>query len=132
MDNDCIVRGNLVSIYDGVEADMVKFWHKPKKHKKYQFQGGVYVIGSGTRVQNWLSSIIVELSNRNDWLAPQEVMIDRLQALCIDTVPLGIRYNDSTFKKGSIVWHCKHGHFEEPAYQKEYQQYLRLSCEKKN
>jgi hypothetical protein len=123
-DNDIIVRHNIGRIFSRVKANTIKVWTKMKRKDHGKFQGGVYVLGNGETTKRYLRGIIRGLAGRGGWLLPQLLMYRLFLKYKLNFVKLSHRYNDSFFRKDSLIWHCKQSHFKEKRYQKEYKRYL--------
>jgi hypothetical protein len=124
LDNDIIVRHNIGRIFSRVKANTIKVWTKMKRKDHGKFQGGVYVLGNGETTKRYLRGIIRGLAGRGGWLLPQLLMYRLFLKYKLNFVKLSHRYNDSFFRKDSLIWHCKQSHFKEKRYQKEYKRYL--------
>lgn len=129
IDNDSIVRSKLDTFWLGIEPNSVKYWRRPKRDHLC-FQGGVFILGAGARTVWYCQAIIDKLKNISEddndrWYAPQLLAYTEIRAAGIESIQLSQKFNDSTFKDDSVIWHCKSSHFNEDKYQKEYKKYLK-------
>ena len=121
IDNDAIVRKPLDGLWEGVVPNSIKVWYRKKKLDEYKLQTGVYVIGRGNESVKYCSNIIKGLEGTDNWLLPQLLMYNELNNMKL--INMGDSFNDSRFKNGSHIWHCKANHFSNPKYQQEYRKY---------
>jgi hypothetical protein len=136
LDNDTIARAPLDGLWEGVGKNTLKVWKRKDKADPYKIQAGVMVMGNGKPLRRWMKCVIEkelkhEQSARDgyyskNWLVSQELLYHCMNK-DIDYVKLPIIYNDSKFRDGSVIWHCKSSHFNDPKFQKEYKKYLCLS-----
>lgn len=129
IDPDCIIRKPIDGIFDDVEPQSIKYWHKSGRKERHQFQGGVYVLGSSQKSIDFCDKVYSELEGTDDWMLPQTIMLRQLKKSKLKRVNLPESYNDSKFEDDSFIWHCKHSHFAEAKFQKEFRKYLQLGKE---
>lgn len=129
IDNDAIIRKPLDGLWESLTPETLKFVYRKEKRDALKFQGGVYVFGVSEATKKWLWDIMTALAKYNinkkngdnDWYIPQEYMYTFYKTnKNIEFAPLDQKYNDSKFNKDSVIWHCKHTHFDDPKYQAEY------------
>lgn len=138
IDNDAIVRKPLDGLFAGMTDNTLKIWRKNMRKNSHKFQAGVYVVGNGEPIKKWITDIMTaerkhlnkkgaELDGHGSphWFVSQELLYTCfLNNDGITRLQLSTRFNDCTFDKNSVIWHCKSSHFNEKKYQKEYKRYL--------
>lgn len=126
IDNDALIRGDLrEGFWDDVDRTTIKVWLRKKKPDEYKFQGGVYILGNSQKSIDYLGGIIRALDETDDWLLPQKLIYTLHKEYGLKHVQLSQKYNDSKFRDGSIIWHCKQSHFDNEEYQEEFYHYLK-------
>jgi alpha-N-acetylglucosamine transferase len=138
LDNDTIIRKPLDGIWDDVAPNSLKIWRKKNDKKSHRFQAGVSVVGSGEHTKAWLKDVMKRESVYFDrpgsqldghgsphWMVSQTYLYKCFtENGNIKHLQLSKKYNDSKFKGGSVIWHCKSSHFDEEKFQKEFKEYL--------
>jgi len=133
IDPDTIIRNEL-DFWGGTTGSTIKVWYRPGKEDKYKYQTGVFILGNVATTQSYVKTILKEVANKGDWLYTQHMTYEFARKFYLSHIPLDEKYNDSRFKKDSVIWHCKTSHFKDARYQKEYQYYLKkanILCRKK-
>jgi len=132
IDCDSIVRGPIDGIWDGVEPDTIKILERPsaRKEKKKRFftrfQAGIHIFGNSTNIRKYYKAFMDELGDRWEFKSGQAAIYTVYLKFKdkIRLVQMPEKYNDSTFKEDSIIWHCKFSHFAETPFQNEFKNYL--------
>ncbi|MHC4726116.1 MAG: glycosyltransferase family protein [Planctomycetota bacterium] len=138
LDNDIIVRRPITNIWNRVGENTIRIWWKNNDKISHKFQAGVYVVGNGEEIKEWMreimrrESIYIGLEGSKEdghgsqfWMTSQALMYtiftekDKMQH-----VQLSEKYNDCKFRKDSVIWHCKSSHFKDRKFQKEFRRYL--------
>lgn len=130
LDPDILVRGSLSPLFDGMGRNCIKFWRRPSVKNEYEFQGGVYILNNSQRCYDFCKSIYDRLQGTNDWLLPQLLCLKNIKTLKLQEIPLPESFNDSKFNPESTIWHCKHSHFNDKKFQKEFKKYHELGKRK--
>jgi len=128
-DTDCIVRKPLAGFWHDVVEDSIKIVFRPEKKEKRRFQAGVFAFGSGTHVRRMVSEWNEDVQKNPAWYKDQESLYlhymkyrDRIKL-----IPMPEKFNDSSFRTSSTIWHSKEHHFLDRTFQKEYQHYLKAA-----
>ncbi len=125
MDVDCLVRGSLIDLWDTLKPSMLRCIYRPKKRKKLRFQAAVILFGNSPKMRKFVSDWDKDVWSNPRWYKDQESLYEAWKKHPeIKLKPLEEKYNDSEFKKDSIIWHSKEHHFLEKKFQKEYKKYL--------
>jgi len=126
MDVDCLVRDSLDEFWGDIDENVLRCIYRPKKKTNRRFQAAVVGFGNGAAMREMVGKWNIEVSEDIRWYKDQESLYE-LWALYrddIQLIPLTSKYNDSKFKRDSVIWHSKEHHFEEPVFQEKYQGYL--------
>lgn len=128
IDSDITIRRSMDSIWDGVKPGLIKIWERKKK-KIGQFtkvQAGVHIFGVSKEILEYYKDFMEEIGPEWEFTVGQAAIYtvylkhkDKIGLIQMPQI-----YNDSKFKDDSIIWHCKHGHFDNPKFQKEFQSQL--------
>ena len=128
MDSDMIVRSDISEIWGDVEPSTIKIWVKPEK-KATSFtkvQAGVHIFGNSPVIKEYYKAFMDRLGDNWMFRKGQPMIyltwLDFKERIRIVQMPK--KYNDSKFHNDSVVWHCKHGHFNEEKFQREFQRNL--------
>ena len=133
IDSDTIIRRPMDGIWDDVQPNTIKIWVKEKKRSGSftKVQAGVHIFGNSFAIRNYYRDFMDKLGDDWEFKEGQAMIYTVYEAhrgkICYIQMPK--KYNDSEFKDGSVIWHCKHGHFDDPKFQKEFQHYLHLANE---
>lgn len=132
IDTDIIVRGSISGIWDGVEPGVLKVWDKGhEKSDRIRFQGGVMVYGNSEEIREYYDVVLKSIGDNRAFQSAQEAIFRAWwqERERIKKIDLPIKFNDSKLKDRSVIWHCKHNHFDNAKYQTEFNAYLKeVSC----
>jgi len=128
IDTDIIVRGKLTGIWEGVKPGVLKVWDKGKKKTdRIRFQGGVMIYGNSPEIREYYQKVLDMVGEAREFQSVQEAIFRAWKddRTLITKIDLPVKYNDSKLRKDSVLWHCKHSHFDKEKYQIEFQAYLK-------
>lgn len=123
LDGDVIVRGPLEGIWDDVEPSTLKIWFKGNQRKeRTRFQGAVYLFGNSSETRAMYRDFIDRLGHPKGWYDGQEGLYTtwRRHKNHVRHVQLDVKYNDNLMSPHSLIWHVKHGHYDEQPWKKEW------------
>lgn len=129
MDADCLVRGPLDRFWDDVDEDTLKIVYRPhyieKGKKNRVFQAAVFAIGNGRHTRKMVQEWHGRVQARPEWYRDQEELYKCYLKYkdCVKLLALHKKFNDSSFKDSSVIWHSKGHHFNDPKFQKEFKKY---------
>lgn len=123
LDHDMIVRKPINELWR-IKDNTLHAWYRRKKREHMKVQGGVFFLKRSERIKKYLTDVMNLLKADAEWYAPQLYCYQYAVKNGIAFSDIGEQYNDCKFKEGSVLWHCKSSHFDDPKYQKEHQVYL--------
>lgn len=127
IDCDSIVRSDIGGIWDGVVPDVIKIWDRGSKKQAFtRVQAGVHAFGNSEMIREYYRAFMEELGDKWEFRTGQATVYTVYLKFKekIKLVQMPEKYNDSLFKRDSVIWHSKLSHFKETPFQDEFKKYL--------
>ena len=126
MDTDIIIRGDISKLWEDLKPGTIKWHYRPDKKKVgTKVQGGVIAFGNSPEIRQYYNKVIERCQQNKGPFVMQESLYYVYMEMKPRLIDIGRKYNDDgVFEKSSRIWHCKHGHYEDKPWKKEYEKYL--------
>ncbi len=125
IDTDIIVRNSTKNLWSVLSNEFRIRDKGQHKQNHVRFNGGVIIFGNGDHTKKYYDRVIEIIGSSGVVYDCQRALLQAYNETGLKRKKLPKKYNDPKFNDDSIIWHCKHNHFHEKKYQKEYQYYLR-------
>jgi len=135
-DTDLIIRKPLDKLWKSLAFDSLNILTRNENPPRTKFQAGVFFLHVGPQIISFIQDWSSFISNHFGWYVDQEHLYKISEQKKINRINLNKTYNDvgcsknPCFLNESHIWHSKQAHFQNPKFQKEYQNYLNIYNER--
>lgn len=132
IDTDIIIRKNISKIWDNLDPGTIKWFYRPnKKSIGVRVQGGLIAFGNSDKIKKYYREVLKRCGDSKSPFVMQESLYNVWIEMKLKMIDIGRSYNDDgEFNDKSRVWHCKHSHYEDKKWKKEFSKYISLVKEK--